>query len=486
MKKQQKSLLFLLALLALSAGAAAYAYFGVLKAEETEQKQKEGEAKAFPFDKEAVKRISLTAKGETTVLERSGDGWSVVAPVSAKADKFAADALAERLASLKSTQTIADEQSRAAEYGLDSPSFVVSVVYTDAGAEKSAELKVGGESPMDQSLYFSKGGDTRVLLAESNLRYALDKGLFDLRDKGLVSVDPKSIQSVSVEASGLAWRAERAGEGWKLTSPVQDAGDATAIEGVLSRLGSVRAKAFVAEGLSDGAPELKPFGLNSPAVLVTLESGPDKARTVVQVGRTVGEGGEKAYARLAGTGPVLEVEEALLKDLAKGVNDVRDRTVAPFSREKARKIEIAPLEGEKVTLLKSVTPTVDGGSAADSYAVEGRSGKVLSWKASSALYTLSTLKGLTLVDEAAKDLSKYGLTTPNVVFTVRDEAGGELARLLVGAQAGTHYYAMKAGSARVYEVEKGTVDDIPRKADDYLEKAPEAAAAPKADSSVGK
>jgi hypothetical protein len=99
---------------------------------------------------------------------------------------------------------------------------------------------------------------------------------------------------------------------------------------------------------------------------------------------------------------------------------------------------------------------------------------VLSWKVSSALYTLSTLKGLTLVEEAASDLKKYGLDTPNVTFTVRDGQGAELAVIRIGAQTGTHYYAARGGANRVYEVEKGTVDEISRKAADYFEKPADA------------
>ena len=108
--------------------------------------------------------------------------------------------------------------------------------------------------------------------------------------------------------------------------------------------------------------------------------------------------------------------------------------------------------------------------------IEGKSDKIKRWKADSAFYTLSGLKGVAIADEAAADLAKYGLDKPRFTFVATDEGGQELARILIGAESGTHYYAAKAGSQRVVEVEKSTIDDLPKKADDLIEAPPKPAA----------
>lgn len=480
MGKKSKSLVSMLVMLAAAGGAASYAYWGVLKAENDEQARKEAETKAFDFESKAVKRVSLTAKGATTVIERDGDGWKLTAPIATRADKFAIDPIVDRMTGLKHKAVVQDDASRAAEFGLASPSITVAATYTDAaGAEKTAELKIGGENTFDMSVYFAKGGDARIFSAEGGLQSTFDKALFDLRDKAIVTHEDKDVQTFSAETNGAAWAVERDGSGWKLTSPVQDAADTAAVEGVLSKVRSLRAKVFAAETI--GPAELATYGFDRPAALVTFGLGQDRARKQLQFGKATVDGSEKTFARLVEGGPVVEIDASILTDLAKSAADLRDRSVSPFDREKVLKLEIAPLDGEKLVVTHTKEKAPDASFATDKYEVAGLDGKLKSWKLSSAIYTLSSLKGTSLVEDAAKDLKKYGLDTPNVRFTAFGEGDQKLAEILIGAQAGTKYYAMKAGSNRVYEVEKGTIDELPRKKDDLVDAPPPPPSAPAAE-----
>jgi hypothetical protein len=475
MGKQARSLLTLVALVVVAGGLGAYAYYGVLKGEEAEQKQKDLEAKAFDLEKPAVKRLSLSAKGQTIRLEREGDDWKIVEPVQARAEKYSVEPIVDKLAELKSKAVVAETRARAADFGLAQPQFTVVATYADkAGAEKTATLEVGDENPLDLTIYYARAGDDRIFTAEPALKYPLDKSLYDLRDKSLVVHEDKDVQQVSVETNGAAWSAERDGDGWKLTAPVQDAGDKAAIEGVLSKLRTARVKAFAAE--SAEAAALATYGLDKPVAVVTFAIGADRAKKALRMGEATIDGTKKTFARLADGGPVMEVEATVVSDLARPVSELRDRSVAPFDREQARKVTVAPLDGEPLVFTRTREKAPGAATESDKFAVEGVAGKLKEWKLSSALYTLSGLKGTSIVEEAAKDLSRYGLDKPNFRFTVTGEGDRPLAEVLVGAQSGAKYFAAKAGSARVFEVEKATIDDLPKRKDDVLDTPPPPAA----------
>lgn len=476
MTKQARSLLSLVALLGAAAGAGAFAYFGVFKAEIAENEKKDADAKAFvDLDKAAVKTLSLTAKGETVVMARDGDGWKITSPVQARADKYSVEPILDKLVELKSKQTVAEDASKAAEFGLTPPAFAVVATFTDkAGAQKSAELRVGIENPLDLSLYYARGGDPRVYLADSGLKGPLDKSLFDLRDKSLVTHEDKEVQGFTAEAGGASWTVERAGEGWKLTAPLQDGADKGAVDAVLSRLRNARAKAFAAETAPTDAAGLKAFGLDKPVAVATFALGADKAKKTLQFGEVDRDGTKKSYARLLEGGPVLEVEDGLAKELAKPAADLRDKTVAAFDRDLVRRLEIAPLDGPKLTVTRSREKAAGSSMETDKFTVDGQTDKLKAWKLSSALYTLSSLKGTAVVDEHARDLAKYGLDKPSATFTAYGEGDVKLAEIRIGAQSGAKYYAASAGSTRVFEVEKGTVDELPRKKDDVVEVTPPA------------
>ena len=477
---KQKSLYTLLGTLVLAVAAGAWAWFGVFKAEQAENQRKETEAKAFTVEKKAIRRLTVSAKGEQTTVERDGDGWKVVAPLVAKADKFVIDTIVDRFLEMKSKATVADDDSRLAEFGLTAPSIALSAAYKDGqGADQTIGVKLGGEPPLDSSgLYYVREGDPHVYLGESFVKFAFEKGLFELRDKSLVNWEDKDVHSVTVTKDGASWTAERSGDGWKLTAPEADEADRTVVEAVVTRLRNIRATSFAAE--AGAATDLSAFGLVSPAVTATVVVGADKQTKTVQVG-LVDEGGtKKAYARLAdGSSGVLTVHESLVTDLTKMPDDLREKVVAPFVHENVRAVDVVPAAGEKLAVTRTKELSKSGPFEVDVFTVNGKQTKLLKWKLQSMLTTLASLKGLGLVESQASDLSKYGLDKPAVRYVAKDGDGKTMAEILIGHTHDDKVYAMRGGTTRVWDVSKATVDELPTKMDDVVE--PKRSDAPKAD-----
>lgn len=477
MTQAQRSLVTMGVLVVAACAVGAYAYFGVHKAEVAEQERKDTEARAFSFDREKVRAVTLTSNGVTTELEKEGDAWRIVSPVKARADRYAVDAIINKLHDLRSQEVIAENQSAKSDFGLDAPPLRVRLAL-DGGEERV--LEVGEQNPYDQSFPYATSGDGRIFSADSGLKWPLDKSLFDLRDKAIVTHEDSEVRALVVEsAAGQAWSVERDGDGWRLTSPVSDQADRRAIDSVLSKLRGARARAFLLEEPGD-AKELATYGLDTPSLVVTFALGEDRAKRTLHAGEVTKDGETKVYVRLVEGGPVMEVDGAFISGVAMPVAALRDKSIATFDREKAARIEIAPLDGETLVVTRSVKRLDGQDHESEEFAIEGRSDRVKTWTLSSMLYGLSALEGHELVEDDAKDLALYGLDAPRVSWTVQDASGAELARVLIGSEIGpTRVYAMKGGTRRVYVAEKATLDDLPRTLADIVE-APAASPDPSA------
>jgi hypothetical protein len=71
----------------LASVVAVYAFYGVYEADKADVEKKTAEEKLLAFDKAAIERLTIFAKGQTTVVEKGESGWKLTAPVQAVADK---------------------------------------------------------------------------------------------------------------------------------------------------------------------------------------------------------------------------------------------------------------------------------------------------------------------------------------------------------------------------------------------------------------
>jgi hypothetical protein len=469
----------LIALVALGA-MGTFVYFKVYKEEEAQKKTDEKSSQAFEFDKTKVKSVSLLAKGGTTKIDKVGDTWQITSPVQARADKSAVEAIVDKLADLKAKNLneaskgklppaylVSDAAADLSKFGFDQPQWGATIVLDDG---KQLSLQVGAENQYDKSLYFRRGDENKVYLGDAGVKYPLDKTLFDLRDKAIVTQEDKDVMAITVEGNGTVWSAERQGEGWKVTAPVQDNGDKQTIEGVLTRIHAVRAKSFPAESLDP--KDTAKYGFDKPVAQITFLVGADKAKKVLLLGET-GEENKRGYAHLVEGGPVEEIDiNGLGKEILKSANDLRDKTIVVFPRDKVTKIEVIPGNGEKFVINRTKEKAAGATFESDKFTLEGRPDKLKTWKMSSALYALSAFKGAAITEEAPKDLAKYGLDKPAFTYVVTLDGGQEAARVLLGNASGTRYYVKTAAGTRVYEVEKASVNELPKTPDELIDAPP--------------
>ena len=463
MNQKTRALATLLGLLALSAGAGGFAYFGVYQKQEAEKTGKEKREKIFDFDKTKVKGVSVTAKGGTTLIQQVGkEGWDVVSPTTALADKPTVDALVNQLTQLKSKAVVEEKAKDLAKYGLEKPAIKV-VLRMDGGAP-DVILRVGSDNSFDNSVYVATGESSDVIQAEGNFKWAVDKDLFELRDKRVLPFDEPAVKSFDVRLDANSYSLGKANGKWSLTSPTRGPADEATANKVLGALRNMKASRYASDQ-HNPADDAK-YGLDHPRLEATLQIE-DGTKLQLAMGQ-VDEGGvKKSYTRLLSTHAVAEVNDTVFTDANVTPFDLKDKTILAFEKDKVYGVKLS-LGDQGVTLERP--KTVPSGGATDDWNVTAPSkSPAKKWKVNSMLWTLSSLKAVAFADENAEDLAKYGLDKPARALTFSDKDDKEIGSLLFGKDVNSNVYVMAKGTRRVFEVEKAKLGDLPNAPADVIE-----------------
>jgi hypothetical protein len=468
MSQKQKTLSTLAVVAAVVAALASYAWFGVYQKGVAEQKAKDEKNTVFSFKKDDVKKIAVTAKGDTTVIVRDGADWKITAPIQTRADKMPVDAIVDKLTGLKRKRGI-DSPSDLKEYGLTAPRIKVAVTLADG---KTAELDVGDDNGYDGTLFTKTGEGNDVDVCEGALKYPLDKSLFDLREKRVFEFDDNVLSNLDVVGPKLTYSLVRSSASdWKISAPVQERADSAKAQQLAASLKNLKATRFATEVAS--ADDLKRYGLDHAAFTVNVTLGKQETQKTLVLASVKEGAADKVYVKRAADAWIAEVPNSIVKDLDLSIMDLRDKTILDFKQEDA------------VSLLFSVGPNLtfgadrhrtktDGGFGPDSWTMSAPAvGDAKRWKASSVLSSLETIKGASIVVDGPTpaQLHEYGLDQPAKTVTVIGEGGRILSKLLVGKTDKSKVYVKSEASPRVYEVDSFRLAQLPSNVTDLMEVA---------------
>lgn len=468
MNQKTRSLVTLLVLAAAAAGAGAYAYYGVQLKQEKEKTEKEKKEKLFPdLDKTKLTQLTVTAKGETTVLSftRSpAEAWNLVSPVSALADKGAVEQVIDRLATLKSKSVVEEKSADLKKFGLERPALKVAAKTEDG---KEYVLRAGDENGFDSSIYVALGDSTDVLQAEGGLKYALEKTSFDLRDKRIAPFEDAEITGLDVTLDGARYSlAKREGK-WAMTAPLADRADEQTVTRILGVLRGLRANRFVTDTASPD--DLARHGLDRPKaeVVLTFAAG---HRMTLTASEQEQDGKKTAYARRREATFIAEVPESIFKDLDVKAADLRDKTLLAFDKDQVAKATFA-LGADGLTLERK-KPEGDAGRSEDWAITAPTPGEARKWKMNSVLWGLSSMRAAGIAEDAATDLAKYGLDKPTKQIDLFDAAGKPLGAVAFGKEDGDKVYARNTAETRIFQVEKSRMGELPSSRSDLEEPKP--------------
>ncbi len=310
---------------------------------ETRDKSEEGkEEKLLSLLSGDVWKITFKKEDETLTFEKDEkDEWLISEPIELKANKYEVDQLAGTFSDIKIERVVEEEPEKLEKYNI--PQKEISLWYKNR--EKPVKILIGMENPLDNTFFAKRDDEIRVVLLPSNIKILMEKKLFDFRQKDIFRFETDEVKSIKLRAKKTSWEASKKEEEWSLKKPVDALAGENKIDTVLSSLSGMKAKEFVSEEKTK--EELKKYGLSRPEYEIALAMPLSNQEVTFLLHKEE----DKLYATSSLSSKIVIVEEVVLSDLEKKVEELREKGVADFYSWEANRLYLK--KGEmKLTVAK--------------------------------------------------------------------------------------------------------------------------------------
>jgi hypothetical protein len=405
------------------------------------------------LDPKTIQRLQSQGGPTPLTLERKGEQWQVTespAPAPYPADAKAAEALVQAWSNLQALRYVAyGDKADLAKYGLDRPAvtWTVTVQLPEQDGKKPAVKthtlalgKVGEGSTGERYARLDNGPGIAVLPTFSASE--LTKGYLDFVDHGLLKFESSRLSGLVRRMGPDTMEVTKRDDLWQVVKPVDQRADDQTLANLADRLASLRVERIVEYPVKD----LKPYGLDTPAAVLTLRlsDGAKPAEKVVKIGKPVNDRTPAAqpldrYVQVEGVPVVAVLSGSLADALLAPPLRFRDRNIARFADADRLLLERGP---RKATFAK-----VDG-----------------TWKLTEPLQAdaeqteledfineTARLRADELVAEKPADLKPYGLDRPEARWRFQ-QGTKDVLNLLIGGRdkSGTRSYARLEGGDIVF------------------------------------
>jgi hypothetical protein len=441
-----------LALLAVLVGLGAYIYFAAWNQPESPASNLE---KVFPgLDQAKLETIRVQAQsGEVTDLEKDGTSWQITMPVDARAADPEMQGITSTLGSMEIARVIEENPADLGQFGLETPSIVVEFKGSDPAS--SGKIVIGDKTPTGSSLYATRNDEKRVFLINSYHETPLNRGPFELRDKSLVSLQRDKIEGAEVIIAGRPQiDLKKAGtDEWTIVRPISAKADSSAAESLVARVETAQMKSIISE--QPTPVELRKYGLDKPEVTVNVLMG-DQRATLMVGART--EGGN--YVRAAGRPTVAIVEETLVDDLKKEVNDYRRKSAFEMRSYNATRVDL--VRGAETAAFERVKG--EGEAAVDKWRrVSPNPADADTAKVEAFLAALADMNIIEFVDSTAGT----GLDAPVATVTAKFDEGQKEEKVTFG-KGGSDIYVARPGEPGAGRILADRYNEAMTKLDELL------------------
>jgi hypothetical protein len=404
--------------------------------EEWEQRSK----KVFPDMKsEDGIKLELKKGAQTVLCEKTDDKWRLVQPLAVRADKSEIDSIFSGLEFLDKEGSITPEKGKKIEpasYGLDKPQAEVTLwLRKSAAAKKEAGKKeeakkvpegekftllIGNKAAVGKNVYAMVQGKPDIFIVGDSILEKLSKSANDLRDKTVIEIEKPDVEKIELAyASGKSIECAKEKDVWREVRPVADLADKEKVEGVVDKLKELRIEKddFVSEDDKD----LAKYGLDKPqATAIVYQKG--AAKTVI-FGKKVEGKADKIYAKRKEEPTIFALKDAILSDITKEPNDLRDKKVCRLdSTDDVNKVEI--VEGTVQVVLEK--------KDSDWKITKPKEEKADQTSVKDFIDAVDRLTAENWAADKAADLSKFGLKPPvaSITLTLKENKG--IKKFLIG------------------------------------------------------
>lgn len=407
--------------------------------------------KLVNLSSEDVEKIVLKKEEEIIQFERAEQDWLITGPLEAKGDKYEINRLADDFSDLRIERVVEEEPTDLDRYGI--PQKNVSLFAKDR--EQPITILIGMENPLDKTFFAKRGDEQRVVLIPSLLKSLLEKNVFDFRQKDIFKFETDQAEHIELKSKEIQWEAEREDEEWFLQKPVHALAKKTNITDVLYSLSNLKAKEFVSEEKKD--EEIKNFGLDNPRFEVSVTLPLENQ----QVTFSVQKKDDTVYATSSLSPKIIRVEDSILSDLGKNVEELRDKKVSEFYTWEVEKLQI-----RKGDLSLNLEKDEEDNWHFDKGQEEADKGKIQSF-----LRKIEGLEADEFIDPPF-NLQDFGLEAPQaevkIWVDVQDDKITEIF-ILIGSEdeEAKKVYVKNKRFEYLFKVDSEFLEEFPQKKDDW-------------------
>ncbi|MCX7014406.1 MAG: DUF4340 domain-containing protein [Candidatus Sumerlaeota bacterium] len=435
------------------------------------RKQKKETAKSaseqlLQMDAKTIDHLTIkNPQGEFELAKAGKDeeGWKVLKPIETQADDSTMKSLIASLAGARKKNPFALGQRSLADYGLEKPAIAAELKASSKG--EIADLSVGDEgAEYGQNYARLAAKPDEVFLVPSSVKTALDKKLYDLRDKTILRCPPDDITTVTLTTAQGEFEAEKHDKAWTITRPVKDAGESTAISDFLRKINEGKAASFVD---TTGTLNLAVYGLDAPKTRLAVWGPKTEGVRTLLVGDQQPEQ-DKYYGKVEGAEQVFAIPSDIYKELEKDAKTFRSKEVFPdltssfdvnamkVESKKKGAFEVNKDKEGKWTLVDEPDKNLDKTKVEDLAA---------------ALCDLR-IKDVLTDDPKTSETLKYGFETPELQVTLQNTDKGLKDSVEIGLfeQDNRVIYARSVGQTSLFTLEWSAPEKLEIGIDDLVER----------------
>lgn len=413
------------------------------KRESREQSAKSRQTSAqklLPLSSSRITSFTLTQRdGTTLTCEKQGAAWVITKPLPLPADPSKVEALLQSLTSAAPDQQIAANPASLADFGLAPPAETVEVA-TDTNPAHFT-LLLGDETPTSAGVYAEVAGKPRVFTLSDDVKTALEKKLFDLRDTRAVTLAPAEINRIEVKNGNQSYTLAKNPDGvWDVLLPAPVRADHFSVESLTDGLQSLAMQSIVSETKTGDAK----YGFGKPTLTAKLTTS--AGGQTLTIGKTASQG---YYAMNSALAPVFTLDESSVNQFQKSASDFRDKNLFSWDMFDVKSFEVISSKGDwkfqqDKNQWKRISPNGKNMNSDDVNAF------------------LSTLRGLQADSFPAAQPGQwapFGLDKPADTFKVVFGGKNQTETVQVGENAGK-YYARRESDSLPSAVSESSVTAI--------------------------
>ena len=393
--------------------------------------------------------IDRRDKGRVSLARKGPEEWEITEPLRTDADNGAAKSLVNRIQELEFRRVVDEEAGNLEKYGLKDPQIRVEI----RGSGHEDILDLGKRGPIGNTLYLKKSEDPRVFLVDSGLLSMVDKGLFDLRERRIITFERNQVTGISLTYPDREIQLGKVDLQWRIREPGDYPADENEVNQILTELMTLKADKFVTEKLEQPSE----YGFDEPQLTVAVALK-NEEKASFRVGRK-GDGG--FYAHRPGGDPVYVISPESMRKLVKQVNDLREKILMRFSRDEVAVVEFA----RPATATIRIERLESGEDWKLTYPFPK---EIPQFKMSTLFGELRRLRIHAFANDHPRDLTPYGFEDPLLAVRLIGTGERTIASLTVGKELPPGLRFVKTGEDPVYAIEELPIKRILAKIEELL------------------